>query len=170
MKRLGIIIAIICLLSTPALGDLYQWVDEKGVVHVTDDLLLVPPKYRDKVKVYKEVPTPPQVPSPVSPPAPPEGEELYGGQTLEWWREEFGRRKADISQLERTVTEQKRYVEVFEGGRRFGQTYSPEDIKTYEEYKRGLPSLQERLELLKKELEEVRRKATTYGVPREVRE
>lgn len=170
MKRLGIIIAIICFLSTPVLGDLYQWTDERGVVHVTDDLLLVPPKYRDEVKVYKEAPTPSEVPLPVSPPAPPAGEELYGGQTLEWWREEFEGRKAKISELERTITVQKRYVEVFERGRRFGQTYSPEEVKTYEEYKRGLPSLQEGLDLLKEDLEELRRKATIYGVPREVRE
>jgi len=144
--------------------------DERGVVHVTDDILLVPTEYRDKVKVYKEIPTPPQVPTPPSPPAPPGGEELYGGQTLEWWKEEFTSMKANISQLERTVTEQKRYVEVFEGGRRFGQTYNPEEVKTYEEYKRQLPSSMERLEALKKDLEELRRKATIYGVPREVRE
>ncbi|MBI5286465.1 MAG: DUF4124 domain-containing protein [Deltaproteobacteria bacterium] len=167
-----VVILLVCLLSTPAIADFYQWEDERGVIHVADDLLLVPPKYRDKVKVYKTLPPPPESPPPPSepPPTPAEGEELYGDYPLEWWRNEFERRKQAISELEKEITAKKRYVEVFEGGRRFGQTYSQEDVRTYEDYKRQLPSLEERLGGLKRDLEEFRRKATASGVPREVRE
>ena len=34
------------LLETPCFGQMYKWVDEKGTVHFTDDLLRVPEKYR----------------------------------------------------------------------------------------------------------------------------
>ncbi|MGB9627397.1 MAG: DUF4124 domain-containing protein [Thermodesulfobacteriota bacterium] len=43
--------------------ELYRWVDEKGVVHFSDDLTKVPEKYRDQVHTKK----PPKEPTPPSP-------------------------------------------------------------------------------------------------------
>jgi len=52
MKRRSLImIARLLFSSVLAFGqEVYQWVDEKGTVHFTDDLGLVPEKYRDQVQ------------------------------------------------------------------------------------------------------------------------
>jgi len=49
-------------LITSASADVYQWTDERGVIHVVDEAGQVPPAYRDKVQVFKSMkaPTPPE--------------------------------------------------------------------------------------------------------------
>jgi hypothetical protein len=82
--------------------EVYRWVDEKGIVHFTDDPTLIPEKYRGQVqqKVPPKEPSPPQpAPSrpiqpsktmePVreSPPRGPEvGQKDMLGRGEEWWR------------------------------------------------------------------------------------
>jgi hypothetical protein len=56
MKILSLIILLI-LISTPGYTQVYKWVDEKGVVHFTDDMTKIPDKYRpktDKIGVPEE--------------------------------------------------------------------------------------------------------------------
>jgi Domain of unknown function (DUF4124) len=52
MKRIGLIIAAgLLFYSALTFGqEVYRWVDEKGTTHFTDDLDLVPEKYRDQVQ------------------------------------------------------------------------------------------------------------------------
>jgi len=50
MKRILIIILFFLFISEISLAEIFKWVDEKGVVHFTDDILQVPEKYRSKVK------------------------------------------------------------------------------------------------------------------------
>lgn len=57
--KTAVLILAVCGLmgTTPLTGvyaALYSYIDEKGVVHVVDDLGKVPPHYRDKVTVYKD--------------------------------------------------------------------------------------------------------------------
>ncbi|HAG52049.1 MAG TPA: hypothetical protein DCL42_12040 [Deltaproteobacteria bacterium] len=177
IKMRHIVVAVflfsIVLIPLDALSDLYQWQDEKGDVHVVDDMLLVPPQYKDKVKIIKtKLPQETVPPEPYIPPSPPPSEqrELYGEYPIEWWRDEFDKRKSEIADLEKTIAEQKSFINIFERGRGLGQTYSKEDIESYEAYKRNLPDNESKLQKLKAELEELRRKARTYGVPREIRE
>ncbi len=72
--------------------ELYQWVDEKGVVHFTDDLTKVPEKYRDQVQTKKPLKeqTPPSPPSPekdtpIELESPPVRKDLLG-RGEEWWQ------------------------------------------------------------------------------------
>ena len=70
MKKI-ILLVIVGLIVIPALAfgqEVYQWVDERGTVHFTDDLSLVPEKYRDQVqqKQPTKEPTAPQPPPPQS--------------------------------------------------------------------------------------------------------
>lgn len=39
--------------GSPAYGDVYKWVDEKGTLHFTDDLSKIPEKYRPEVETIK---------------------------------------------------------------------------------------------------------------------
>lgn len=58
MKRLYIIIFLTTFLLTATNNlyaeDYYQWTDEKGVVHATDNPDKVPPRYKNSLKVVKE--------------------------------------------------------------------------------------------------------------------
>jgi len=46
-------IVILNLFISPAYGEMYKWVDEKGVLHFSDDLSKVPEKYRPDVETLK---------------------------------------------------------------------------------------------------------------------
>jgi len=50
MKRILIIISFIFFISEISFAEVYKWVDEKGVVHFTDDITQIPEKYRPKTE------------------------------------------------------------------------------------------------------------------------
>ena len=50
MKRILIVILFILFISEISFAEVYKWVDEKGVVHFTDDILQIPEKYRPKTE------------------------------------------------------------------------------------------------------------------------
>ena len=103
IKILFVSMALI-LTSLLALGqELYRWVDEKGTVHFTDDLGLVPEKYRGQFQKEPPAegppPTQPTPPQSIGPPKSAEGEkearptpgsaaeqEDILGRGEEWWR------------------------------------------------------------------------------------
>lgn len=65
---------ILALLPVPAAGQVYEWVDERGVRHFTDDLNRVPESHRSRVTVSPwgpapSSPAPPAAPVPAAPPA-----------------------------------------------------------------------------------------------------
>ncbi len=100
MKKIGFLILIgLILYSFLAFGQgVYKWVDEKGTAHFTDDLSLVPERYRDRVldaKPPREPGPPPSIESPKrigreneiqSPPEPASEEKDLLGRGEEWWR------------------------------------------------------------------------------------
>lgn len=170
------VIAILFFLASAAYADLYQWKDREGVIHITDDLKKVPEAYRNKVKVFestakekeREAEPPPTVI--IQPPQRDVGEEIYGDYTLDWWRQTFTKRKEELASVESSVTAKRQYIDIFESGRRTGQIFEPTEIETYNRYKSELPRDQERLVDLRTDLDELRRRATIAGVPREVRD
>jgi len=104
MKRimLFILVAITILPFVAGGQETYQWVDEKGTVHFTDDIGQVPEKYQDQVKEKKtpKEPAPSPSPAPSSPiksprdkarPAPDaadaEKKDILG-RGEEWWRDQ----------------------------------------------------------------------------------
>lgn len=168
------VVFIFCffLLPASAIAELYQWQDEKGDIYVVDDILLVPPQYKDKTKALKARPSDkvivPSQPAPLQAPA--TQEELYGNYPLEWWKANFNERKEKIAELKKTIEEQKTFMADYERGRRLYKLYSKEDVEKYETYKKELPDNENKLNKLKTDLEEFRRKAQVYGVPRTIRE
>jgi len=177
MKRLfpAAFLFLVILMPLSAAADLYQWQDEKGGVHVVDDILLVPSKYKNKVKVIKtkpseQAPAQQDIQPPQQTPTPSEQEELYGEHPLSWWKEEFSQKKQEISEIKKTIEEQKSYIADYEQGRRLYRLYSKEDTEKYETYKNNLPDNENQLNELKADLEALRDKARIYGVPRKVRE
>jgi hypothetical protein len=94
MKKLTLLIFMIWIIS-PALvfsQEIYQWVDEKGTVHFTDDLGKIPEEYQDQVKEKKTPPEPAPSPStrrPQSkaPPEPSVEKKDILGRGEDWWRD-----------------------------------------------------------------------------------
>ncbi len=180
MKLIVFILVLLFFTLSAARADIYYWTDEKGVLHITDDLQKVPEEYRGSVTVIEQKPVPAKKAPARERPAPsisvperrPPGvkEELYGGYPLSWWKVSFRKKTQEIEQAELEYLRKRQFVNVFESGRRFGQTYGEKDIDTYERYKDELPELEEKVKRLKDELEELRRKARLAGVPRQVRQ
>jgi hypothetical protein len=174
MRFLPFIISVFLLTAPAALADIYHWTDDEGVLHITSDLNKVPERYRGKVTVIESEPEeegPLVEPTPPAPEKKPqrEGEELFGGLPLSWWQKQFIKMYGEISKAEAGYNRKKQYVDVFEKGRRFGQVFDDEEIESYERFKKELPADEKWLERLRGELEELRRKATNAGVPKEVR-
>ena len=101
MRRMILFISIGLIFSSfLAFGqEVYKWVDEKGTAHFTDDLGLVPEKYRDQIltekRPKKPTPPPPLSPPPFEPPKSTEAGKEAGptpvqkdilGRGEEWWR------------------------------------------------------------------------------------
>jgi clan AA aspartic protease (TIGR02281 family) len=53
MKTVILFIIILIVFASPGYGEMYKWVDEKGVLHFADDLSKVPEKYRPDAEIQK---------------------------------------------------------------------------------------------------------------------
>lgn len=109
MKPTLILLILLFALSTPAMGQLYEWLDDSGSVHFTDDPDRVPARYRKRVttreetlkaepkqgEVKREDALQPQ-------PQPQAAPKLYGGRALAWWQTSYANR---VSQLETLKTD-----------------------------------------------------------------
>ena len=94
MKRLFFVLMILLMFCFSAYGqEVYRWVDEKGTVHFSDDLTLVPEKYRSQVekkKPPKELDssssTPSQGTGGKTEPQPSPAKKDLQGRGEDWWR------------------------------------------------------------------------------------
>jgi hypothetical protein len=95
MKTISLILLIGLVFSSASAltQEIYQWVDEKGTVHFTDDPGLIPEKYQDQAQKRKPpAESPSSIKSPKDKPAPtPEAEDVEKkdilGRGEEWWRD-----------------------------------------------------------------------------------
>ncbi len=80
LKRILIFICFLALLLVPALASaevVYKWIDERGLIHLSDDFYSIPEKFRDQVqKIFVpdsvDEPMPPSEKTPVPSIAEPE--------------------------------------------------------------------------------------------------
>ena len=95
MKRTALLIFIgLILYGAVSWGqEIYQWTDEKGILHFTDDMSLVPERYRNQVQKKKVPKEPSPLPRPpdtteekeeISSPVPEQKDTVGRGE--EWWR------------------------------------------------------------------------------------
>lgn len=54
MKKILIAILFVLFISEISSGEVYKWVDERGVIHFTDDVFQIPEKYRPKAEKIGE--------------------------------------------------------------------------------------------------------------------
>lgn len=108
-KLLAALILTVLVFNAAAQAATYEWLDEKGVVHFTDDPDRIPAKYLKRVKERDSVKG-----TAAKPPLPPAAESaapavsvgkgsdgrLYGGYGEDWWRSGFASLRAEIKSLE----------------------------------------------------------------------
>lgn len=161
-------------------ADWYRWTDDEGKLHITDDIGTIPDEKRFEMEVFKLTapvdkarqgrPAPEARPSAAAPATGEKAPELYGDETLQWWKETFMKLGREIDELSAAIEAKTKFVEIIESGRRVGQIYAETDVRTYEAYKAELPGDNARLTELTAEREELRRKARIVGVPKLIRE
>src|SRR3990172_7391500 len=173
----GLIVVVLFFLINPFLSnasEIYRWIDDDGVVHITDDRSNIPDKYWEEERVKKEEITPsqkdtqPVAPEPAQTYKEGDTREIFGDYPLEWWIDTFREMRQNIADIKGSVAREKNFVTVFEGGRGYGKVYSKEEIAQYERSKADIPVMEENLKNLNNELEELQTKARIYGVPKKV--
>jgi len=167
-------------LSVIASADIYQWVDNKGVVNFTDNIESIPKKYQKKVKILssgeasQEAPASgPAQPAEQNVPVPqPEKslqqQKIFGGHDETWWRSQYGTLRGELAQIQanlpskRSEAEQlRRKLVIF--------TYARNRV----EYQDKLAEIQRdegRITTLTEQLSSLDTQASAAGVPFEWRQ
>ena len=105
MKRtmLFILVGMIVLPLVAGGQEIYQWVDEKGTVHFTDDPGQIPERYRDQA-LKRETPQEPSPSTPIQFPVEPrpgiERKDLLG-RGEDWWRTKALEWKQKLTQAQK---------------------------------------------------------------------
>ena len=172
MKKTILLSAMgLLILATLAFSqEVYRWVDEKGTIHLTDDLGQVPEKYRGRIQ--RELP--PDEPPPVQPASPPSirtptgtprakeikptpgsttGEKDILGRGEEWWRAKTREWN------EKLITAQKSYESAYGEWKAKEQEietskFKPDSLKR--KLKAEGKSLEEKAKDLEKQVEEAK--------------
>ena len=97
-STLFFVVLLLQLYTTPVQAAYYQWVDEAGVTHFTDDPDSIPSRYQKRAKklALPDEPAPARAAPGARAPAPlaaPEdaapGRGSFGGHQERWWRDRF---------------------------------------------------------------------------------
>jgi len=159
----------------------YEWKDNAGVLHFTDDPKKVPSRYRDKVQkrdmggdetkkdatppvqVIPSTPTPPIQPPPSAQPR----ADMLGGHSGGWWRNRFASLKTQIAALqgglsgkEQRLNDVRRKHLIFQ---------RPQDRTAANELASEIDRDQTRMKELEAELAALQQDADRAGVPPEWR-
>lgn len=173
------VLALIALASFPAAaaneedggnrGSLYQWTDERGVVHITDTLQSVPPEYRagaQRIKPSRQEGGREEAGSPVEPPAEevPEGDDEA---RKEEWQQRMREARGRLSAAEQRHREIEQELDALKekwGHGSYGYTADVEaELKRLEE---ELQKARQRVDDARQEVEvAIPEQARKEGVP-----
>ena len=176
MKLFLLSLGMVVLAGMPVLATTYEWKDEAGVIHFTDNPESIPAKYRNRVEEWGPVNGESSVPSaaPSPQPAPATGEipqarpELYGGHDLTWWRSGFASLKKQQEQLRKEIEEGREKLNQLHRKRLVFQRAS--DRTAYNQAKEELERKETALQELGKKIADLEEEAARGGVPARWRE
>lgn len=169
----------VCEEDDPSDSGAYQWVDDNGTVHFTDNSMNIPQKKMNKVRRRASLK------GSVSPSSPPHESSsagatirlkpmMYGGHDENWWRGRFAGLGAQIQKIKDAIPEKEarlrelhfKKVASNAVGMSAGVSGNPRQNKTaYLSLHAEIKADEERMASLEKELEDLKREASSFGVP-----
>lgn len=176
-KLLPALILTVLLFDVAAQAATYEWLDEKGVVHFTDDPDRIPAKYLKRVKERDSVKgeaTKPALPPAAESAAPAVSADnsgdgrLYGGYGEDWWRSGFASLRAEIKSLEDGLTVKRENLNVARRKRVIYQRGS--DRVSFNDLNDEIKRDEAKIKELREKLNALDVEASRVGVPLEWRQ
>ncbi len=175
MKNTLILSIFVLSFCAPAYADIYQWIDDSGVVSFTDKPETIPVKYRNKVKIISTEDSdqggiPSDTATPVAQPdssagsaTQPSQQRLYGGHDERWWRSQYGSIRGELAQLQGTLPAKRAELEQL---RRKLVIYTfARNRVAYQEKLAEIQRDEDRIQTLTKQLQALDLQAASAGVP-----
>jgi len=154
----------------------YEWTDDAGVVHFTDDQGNIPQKYLKKVKELntgsdedvktRAAPAPQSSPPEAS--SPEGGAKLYGGNDERYWRSRFASLRGEIKSLEDSLPSMK--DELAKLSRKRVVYGRARDRIAHEKLFQEIGRTEDRINVLQEELKTLDNAASQADVPPEWRQ
>jgi hypothetical protein len=169
------IVLVLAMFACPAVcAEIFEWIDDQGVVHFTDDLDKVPAKFRKKMQIK----TPAaggsgdaaveKLQPPVIVVSPPKIKELlYGGHNEQWWRSRITAAQEEIKKSQDLLEVKKQSLDELHRKRVIFQ--KPSDRVAYFALADEVSGDEEKIKTLQAQFAVLLAEADTVGVPQEWR-
>lgn len=172
MKQLSAIAVFVAIWISLAHADTYRWVDDKGVVHFTDDPDRIPSRYLKRVQeIQADPPSIQQDKSqePLKKPRPQSGSAsiLPGGLSEQAWRSRFTTIRAEMKTLQDGLTKKREALDQLRRKRIIYQR--SQDRSAYSEQMDEIERDEGRIKELEAQLNALDNEASRAGVPLEWR-
>jgi hypothetical protein len=171
MRLLLLLFAGIMFSFVQAEAAIYEWVDDQGVTHFTDDPDSVPAKFLKRVKKRNPISddsTRQSESQAVSKPAPATTMVTeYGGHNEAWWRSNFATLRASIKELQESLPGKKEELSALRHKKRVYQRAT--DRVKYTKQQKAIEKDQARIAELEQKLATLEDDASRAGVPFEWR-
>ena len=169
MKTASLVVLLLLpLLASPTQAAVFQWIDDAGVVHFTDDAKSIPAKYRSKTRTLELPEAAPAGASQQPAPQLPEPRAAFaGGHSEGWWRQRFAALKGEVKLLQDGLqTKQAKLVELRRARTIYQRGRDREAINALEA---EMAADEKRIADLLKQLDVLDQEATRQAVPGEWR-
>lgn len=173
MKHHVVVLAVVAGFTAVAQADTYRWVDDKGIIHFTDNPDRIPAKYLKRVL---EIPSP-EAPAPTHEGKAPEpvpqrqpqtatqgsSSELPGGLSEQAWRSRFSALRAELKTLKEELPVKMEALDQFRRKRTIYQR--PQDRTAYNQQMDKIERDEARISELEAQLTALDIEASRAGVP-----
>lgn len=167
----GFILLIgIMVMATVAHASTYEWTDNQGGVHFTDNLDKVPAKYLKKVRTVDLQPViqeKEQSSQPARKSIAPEAQNLFGGHDEMWWRSSFKSLRENIKNIQDNLPGKRDRLNELRRKRAIYQ--KPGDRIAYYDMLNEIERDEARVTQLQKQMTSLESEAAKGGVPHEWR-
>ncbi len=155
--------ALLVLSARPSASEIYQWVDDQGTVHFTDEFSGVPPASRGKARVlHREAPITVESP-PASVYPPPPAPEAGSAPAIQEEIGDVGDPATQAELLRAKIAAKEQLIESVDRKRSLATNplrnrfVSPSDMELYRKYQAELPGDRERLKELESRIDSLSR-------------
>jgi hypothetical protein len=161
------------MFSAVASAAIYQWTDERGVIHFTDDPGAVPKRYEKRTKVIptsdaERVQAAPAEAAPEKQATEGPRVTLYGGHGEMWWKSRYGALHTELKELQGELPARQAELEQLKRTY-FLFAYTRNRI-AYQNKETQVRQIEERIATLNGELSALDAEAARAGVPFEWRQ